>query len=188
MDINKSKSAILLIEFQNQWTQGGFYNKLIKRQLDTKDVIENTINLVKDAREQGVKIIHAPLIIDPECKKGWLAFVTFGKVFTKDTKKAKISDGFFREGDLLVKGRYAFDAFTGSDLESVLRKNKINDIFVCGFTTDQCVAKTLNTMIDKKFNAFLVSDCTATISKLLQKRTEKKFVDKIIHSSDIRKI
>ena len=187
MNINKSKSAVLLIEFQNQWTQKGIYNWLIKKQLNTRNVLENTKSLIDNARKQGIKIIHVPLVIDPEKKKGWLAFLTFGKVFTKGTWKSKISDDFFEKGDFLVKGRYAFDAFVGSDLETILKENNIENVFICGFTTDQCIAKTMNTMINKKFDAYLVSDCTATLNDFFQKRTEKKFADKVVNSHDIVK-
>jgi len=185
MNINKSKSAILLIEFQNQWTQKGLYNRLIKKQLNTRNVLENTRSLVNNARKQGIKIIHAPLVIDSKDKKGWLAHLTFGKVFTQGTWKSEISDGLFEKGDLLVKGRYAFDAFIGSNLETILKENNLENIFICGFTTDQCIAKTMNTMISKKFNAYLVSNCTATLNDFLQKRTEKKFADKVVNSYDI---
>lgn len=186
VNTNGQKSAILLIEFQKQWTQKGLYNRLIKGQLNSRKVLENTKNFVDGARKRGIKIIHAPLIIDPKNKKGWLAFLTFGKAFTKGTWKSEISDGFFKEGDLIVKGRYAFDAFVGSDLETVLRENGMETVFVCGFTTDQCVARTINTMIKKKINAYLVSNCTATLNNFFQKRTEKKFAGKIVNSRDIK--
>jgi len=116
VNIEKSKSAIVLIEFQNEWTGKGIYNWLIKGQLTSRNVLANTITLVDEARKKGVKIIHAPLIINPEHKKGWLAWLTFGKVFTQGTWKAEIMEGLFKEGDILVTGRYAFDAFVGSDL------------------------------------------------------------------------
>ncbi len=185
MITNNSKSAILLIEFQNQWTQRGLYNWLIKKQLNTRNVLENTNSLINHARKQGIKIIHVPLIIDPKNKKGWLAHLTFGKIFTKGKSASEISDGFFEKEDLIVKGRYAFDAFIGSDLETILKENNFETVFICGFTTDQCIAKTMNTMINKKFNAYLVSDCTATLNDFFQKRTEKKFADKVVNSRDI---
>lgn len=185
MDTNKAKSAILLIEFQNQWTKKGLYHRLIKGQLEKRGVLENTKNLVDRARERGMKIIHAPLVIDPKNKRGWLAFLTFGKVFTKGTWKSEISEGLFREGDLLVKGRYAFDAFVGSDLENILRENGIETVFVCGFTTDQCVAKTMRTLIKKGFKAYLVSDCTAAMSHKIQQKIEREFVT--VESAELTK-
>ena len=185
MIINEHKSAILLVEFQNQWTEKGFYNWLIRKQLDTRNVLENTKKLLGVAREHGMKIIHAPLIIDPKNKKGWLAYLTFGKVFTKGKTGSEISEGLFKKGDSIVKGRYAFDAFVGSNLYNILKENNIKNIFVCGFTTDQCVARTMRTMKKKGFNAVMVSDCTATLNSFLQKKTEKEFRDKIINSKDI---
>jgi nicotinamidase-related amidase len=185
MNIEKSKSAIVLIEFQNQWTGKGLYHWLIKDQLTSRNVLSNTLTLVDESRKRGIKIIHAPLIIDPDNKKGWLAWLTFGKVFTKGTRKAEIMEGLFKEGDILVTGRYAFDAFVGSNLEIVVENNQIENLFLCGFTTDQCVAKTLRTAIKKGVDSYLVSDCTATMNGFFQWKTEKKFRGKIVTYVDV---
>jgi len=182
MEMRTSGSAVLLIEFQNQWTQKGLYHRLIKKQLKMRKVLEKTARFVGEARKAGIKIIHAPLVIDPKRKRGWLAVLTLGKVFTKGTWRSRITKGLFKKRDLLVKGRYAFDAFIGSDLETVLRENGIETVFVCGFTTDQCVAKTMRTLIKKGFTAYLVSDCTATLNNFFQKRTERKFADAIVQA------
>ena len=181
MNIEKSKSAIVLIEFQNQWTTKGLYHWLIKGQLTSRNVLANTITLVDEARKKGVKIIHAPLIIDPENKKGWLAWLTFGKVFTKGTRKSEIMEELFKEGDILVTGRYAFDAFVGSDLEQIIEDNDIETLLVCGFTTDQCVAKTMRTAIKKGIDSYLVSDCTATMNGFFQWKTERKHHDRVVN-------
>ncbi len=181
MNIEKRKSAVVLIEFQNQWTTKGLYHWLIKGQLTSRNVLANTITLVDEARKKGVKIIHAPLIIDPENKKGWLAWLTFGKVFTKGTRKSEIMEELFKEGDILVTGRYAFDAFVGSDLEQIIEDNDIETLLVCGFTTDQCVAKTMRTAIKKGIDSYLVSDCTATMNGFFQWKTERKHHDRVVN-------
>jgi nicotinamidase-related amidase len=185
MNINKSNSAVVLIEFQNQWTEKGFFHGLIKEQLKSRNVLENTYTLVEKAREMGMKIIHAPLIIDPKKKKGWFAYLTFGKIFTKDTWKSEITDGLYEEGDITAKGRYSFDAFVGSDLEQLLKDNRIENVFLCGFTTDQCVAKTMKTALEKGFNCHVVSDCTATRNSSLQKKTEKSFRGKVVNHLEV---
>ena len=181
MNIEKSKSAVVLIEFQNQWTTKGLYHWLIKGQLTSRNVLANTLALANEARKKGIKIIHAPLIIDPENKKGWLAWLTFGKVFTKGTWKAEITEGLFKEGDILVTGRYAFDAFVGSDLEQVIEDNDIETLLICGFTTDQCIAKTMRTAIKKGVDSYLVSDCTATMNGFFQWKTERKYRGKVVN-------
>ena len=185
MNIEESKSAIVLIEFQNQLTGKGLYHWLIKGQLTSRNVLKNTLTLIDEARKRGIRIIHAPLIIDPENKKGWLAWLTFGKVFTKGTRKAETMEGLFKEGDILVTGRYAFDAFVGSNLERILKENDVENLFLCGFTTDQCIAKTMRTSLKKGINGYLVSDCTATMNGFSQWKTERKFRGKVIN---LRKI
>ncbi|NOZ03683.1 MAG: cysteine hydrolase [FCB group bacterium] len=188
MNIQSDKSAVLLIEFQKQWTEKGLYHWLIKGSLENRNVMENTLDFVEKARAAGIRIIHAPLVIDPENKKGWLAHLTFGKVFTKGTEKADISPGLFKKGDLCVTGRYAFDAFIGSDLEALLKENNISNVFICGFTTDQCVAKTMKTALEKGFNAYMVSDCTATMNRLFQKLTESKFQSNVTDHQTVLKM
>ncbi len=185
MEINIKKSALVLVEFQNQWTERGLYHRLIRGQLESRNVLENTRFLVREARKNGIRIIHAPLVIDPERKKGWLARLTSGRVFTKNTWKSKFTEGVHEEGDLIVEGRYAFDAFTGSNLEQLLEDNQIETVFLCGFTTDQCVAKTMKTALKKGFRSFLVSDCTATLNHFLQSRTEKGFQGKVVSSREV---
>ncbi len=185
MNIDKKTSAIVLIEFQNQWTQKGLYHWLIKGQLKSRRVLENTSTLVDAARKNGIRIIHAPLIIDPENKKGWLAHLTFGKVFTKGSRKSEITPGLFAENDLLVEGRYAFDAFVGSNLEQLLNDHSIDTPFFCGFITDQCIAKTMKTAQTKGFNGYLISDCTATVNGFLQKKSEKRFRERVVDHQDV---
>ncbi len=183
--ISNDASAIILIEFQNQWTEPGLYHTLIKRQLETRAVIDKTRLLVQESRRRGIKIIHAPLIIDPKNKRGWLAHLTFGAVFTVGTTKAEITSGLYQADDLLVTGRHAFDAFAGSNLEGLIRRNMINTLFLAGFTTDQCVAKTLRTALRKGLNAHLISDCTATMCSVLQKKTEREFYPGVLEAQEL---
>ncbi len=175
-----NKASILLIEFQNQWTEPGLYRGLINKQMTSRKVLENTRLLVKESRGKGITIIHAPLIIDPGHKKGWIAHLTFGMIFTKGTSKAAITGGLYENGDLVVDGRYAFDAFIGSDLERLLRDHAIEDIYFCGFTTDQCVAKTMSTALQKGFKGYLVSDCTATFNGFFQRKAENTFKGNVV--------
>src|SRR6266540_6974978 len=115
MQLQKHKTAIVLVEFQKQWTERGLFNQLIKHQLVSRNVVRNTQRLVANAREKSITIIHAPLVVDLYNKKGWLAYLTFGRIFTKDTWKAEIVPGLFVEGDPIAQRGYynlaAFDAF-----------------------------------------------------------------------------
>lgn len=174
----KEDSAVLLIEFQKTWTEKGIFYKLIKKEYLSRDVLGNTIKLIAAAREKGIKVIQAPLILDKEDKERYKKTpfpARLLKRFTKGTWKAEFTDGIYDTTDIVVKGRCGFDACEGSDLEQILKENGIKNIYVCGFTTDHCVKATMNSLIDKGFNCILVSDCTATKNNKLQKKIEQEF-------------
>ncbi len=189
MQFDKNKTAIVLVEFQKQWTEKGFFHSLIKNQLESRDVVKTTQMLVKEARKLGIKIVHAPLIVDPHNKKGWMSYPSFGMVFTKGTWKSEFVPDLFEKGDLIAKREYynykAFDAFYKSSLEETLQNHNIKNIFICGFATDQCPVKTLKTAKLKDFNPFLVADCTATFNSSSQKKAELKYKKYVVTSRDI---
>ena len=175
-------SAVVLIEFQKQWTERGFYNWLIRNQLKKRNVVDNAKVFVRKLRECGVSVVHAPLVVDPRHKKGWLAWLTAGRIFTKNTWKAELTPDLFAKDDPVVQGRTSFDAFVNSDLDEVLKKREIQQIYFCGFATDKCVGRTMRTAQKKGYDCFLVSDCTATFNEVLQRWTEKRFQGKVVTS------
>lgn len=189
MQFRKNETALVLVEFQKQWTEKGLFNWLIKHQLDSRNVIRNTQHLVAKARKNGIMVIHAPLVVDTHNKKGWLAHLTFGQIFTKDTWKAEIVPGLFDEDDPVAQREYynlkAFDAFFESRLDQILKNHTIKNLFICGFATDQCPVKTLRTALSKGFNPYLVSDCTATFNGFFQRMAERKHSERIVTSHDI---
>lgn len=180
-----SRSAVVLIEFQNQWTDSGLYHRLIRQQLTSRNVIDHTRGFVAEARRRGSHIIHAPLVIDPAHKRGLLANISFGRIFTKGSHGAGITEGIYSSEDLVVEGRYAFDAFLGSNLEGLLHTCEVKTLFMGGFITDQCIAKTLRAALHKGFDAYLIADCTATYSGAVQRRTERHFQSRVLTSNDV---
>jgi len=181
-------TAILLIEFQKTWTEKGIFHKIIKKEYMSRNVLCNTKVVLSAARNKGIKVIQTPLIIDKTDKEGYKKSPFPARLlnrFTKGTWKAEFADGIYENKDIIVQGRYGFDACKGSDLEQLLKEHGINNVYVCGFTTDHCVKETMNSLIDKGFNCILVSDCTATKNNKLQKKIEKEF--EIISSKQLKK-
>ncbi len=189
MQFDRNETAVVLVEFQQQWTNKGLFHWLIKNQMESRNVIENTRHLVTEARKMGVPIIHAPLVVDPANKKGWMAYPTMGKLFSKDSWKSAFVPGVFEEGDSIstreVYNLKGFDAFYESPLEQILVEHGIKNIFICGFATDQCPAKTLVTAVSKGFNPHIISDCTATFSRYFQKSAEKKHSERVVTSQEL---
>ncbi len=174
--INPENTAFLLIEFQKTWTEKGFLHRLIRKEYTSRNVLKNTIGLINRARTNGFPVIHAPLILDKKDKERYKKIPFPPKLlkgFTAGTWKAEFTEGVYDKKDMVVRGRYSFDACEGSNLEELLKERGIKTIFFCGFTTDQCVELTMKTLTLKGYNCYLVPDCTAAINNRLQRKAEE---------------
>lgn len=69
-----------------------------------------------------------------------------------------------REGER-VERKNVNSAFIGTTLESFLRQNNIDTIVIVGISTDHCVSTTTRMAGNLGFNAFVVSDATATFNR-----------------------
>lgn len=175
---DNSKSAILVVEFQKTWTEKSFFHKLIKKEYESRKVYQNAKQLLGIARKSGLKIIQSPFILDKKDKEKYkkipLPPKLFGQ-FTANTWRAEYTNGIFDKSDIEVKGRTGFDNTKGSNLRNILKENKIEKIYFLGFTTDHCVAETMETLMSDGYECILISDCTATRNSKLQKKIEDKF-------------
>lgn len=183
--IHPDRTAVVLVEFQKQWTASGLYHWLIRDQLGTKNVLDNTRLLVCTARSAGVQIIHAPLVIDPNDRRGWLAHLTFGQVFTKGTARAEFAEGVYEETDRVATGRYALDPFVGSDLNDLLHQSGAETVLFGGFLSDQCAGKGVRTALQHDFDAYLLSDCSATVTRLQDWWIERRLDGRTVSSDEI---
>lgn len=185
-DIRRENTAIVVIEFQKTWTEKGFFNWLIRDEYESRNVLKNTIKVIRKARELGFPVIQAPLILDKEDNDRYRKIPFPPKLFsafTKGTWKEEFTEGIHETTDTVVKGRCGFDATECSNLEEILVKRGIRNIFFCGFTTDHCVESTMKTLISKGVNCILISDCTATRNSSIQREVENR--NKTMMSLDV---
>ena len=66
----------------------------------------------------------------------------------------------------MILSKTANDAFYNTELETVLKKNKITDLFITGCATDFCVNATVHSALIKDYNIFVVKDCHTTTDRL----------------------
>ena len=176
-EIKKGNTAILVVEFQKTWTGKTFFNRLIKKEYESRNVYGNTKKLLDFARTKSIEIIQAPLYLDKTDKENYKKIPFQPKLFrqfTVNTFKAEFTEGIYNPSDLVVKGRCGFDATECSDLEKLLSENNIENVFIIGFTTDHCVAYTMKTLTEKGYNCTFVSDCTAAMNNKKQVKVEKE--------------
>ena len=72
------------------------------------------------------------------------------------------------ENEFIVTGRLGASGFTGSNLDTYLRNNKIENLYLVGYATHVCVESTLRDAHDKGYNTFLISDATSAFNRKQQ--------------------
>jgi len=176
-DYKAEKTALLLIEYQNEFTtEGGKLHDAVKEVMQSTSMLENAVKLCGEARAKGVKIFHIPISFaadmsdNPNKNLGILKACADGGMFLENTWGAMICEELSpQEDDVVVAGKKGLDAFPGTDLEEQLMKHGVETVAVGGFLTNCCVESTVRTACEKGFNVVSLTDCTACTSAEGQK-------------------
>ncbi|WP_419770571.1 MAG: isochorismatase family protein [Candidatus Marinarcus sp.] len=185
MEIDTKKSALVLIEYQNEWL--GQNAKLEHLMKDKKQFEESKVNskkVLEHARKMGMNIVHIPFIVSSDYKEFGKEKATLGlraviqKVKTWQGNSQEYSKDFLpKESEFVISGRVGVSGFAGSNLNTILRNNGIENIFLMGYATNVCVESTLRDAHDKGYNTYVLSDATSAFTK-----EEKEFFEiNIVH-------
>ncbi len=174
------RTALLPVDFQRLVNSEGLLGKALDAGLPEMAVeaaleeyeqrirkaVRNVAKILKACRKKGYDIVH----------------VKMGAQTSNPRHTAKIN----RKSDLIVpmdaeKGRFLKEvqpvkgelvfpktnggAFTGTNLDFVLRNMDINSLIVTGFLTDQCVLATAIAGADIGYDVLLVDDACAGTTK-----------------------
>jgi nicotinamidase-related amidase len=172
MKLDPSTTAIVLIEYQNEFTtKGGVLHDAVKGVMSETNMLANTAKLVNEARKRGVTIMHAPITFAPGYGEltrhpyGILKGVVDGKAFVKGGWGAAICDELApREGDIVIEGKRGLDTFASTNLDFILRSKGIKTVILGGFLTNCCVESTMRTAYEHGFDVVTLVDCVAGTS------------------------
>jgi nicotinamidase-related amidase len=173
MALDPKQTAIVLIEYQNDFTsEGGALHGAVAPVMEDTRMMENTRRLVDAARQAGATIVHAPITFAPgyneiaEHPYGILKGVVDSTAFVKGEWGAEIVDSMAPQpGDLVVEGKRGLDTFATTNLDFILRARGITTIALGGFLTNCCVESTMRTGYEKGYRVITLSDCVAATSQ-----------------------
>jgi ureidoacrylate peracid hydrolase len=167
------KTALVLIEFQNDFTTpGGTLHDAVRPVMERTNMLQNTVETVARARALGAKIVFVPISfaegygeLRPE-PYGILKGVVDSGSFKKGQWGAEIVDVLTPQcGDLIVEGKRGLCGFESTNLEFILRSQGITDVALGGFLTNCCVESTMRVAYEKGYNVVTLTDCTAALSQ-----------------------
>ena len=172
MPFDPKRTAVVLIEYQNDFTsEGGVLHDAVQGVMESTGMLENTRCLVEAARAAGATIVHAPITFVQgygelsQHPYGILKGVVDSTAFVKGEWGAEIVDALApQEGDVVVEGKRGLDTFATTNLDFILRARGIDTIALGGFLTNCCVESTMRSGYEKGYKVITLSDCVAATS------------------------
>lgn len=172
MNIDPKTTAIVLIEFQNDFTsKGGVFHGAVEPVMKETDMLANAVKVAAEARKKGALVMHAPITFAPGYNEitrhpyGILKGVVDNNAFVKGTWGAEIVDELKpQEGDIVLEGKRGLDAFASTNIDFILRSKGIKTVVLGGFLTNCCVESTMRTAYEHGFDVITLADCVAATS------------------------
>jgi ureidoacrylate peracid hydrolase len=172
MPVDPSKTAVVLIEYQNEFTSdGGALHGAVEEVMERTGMMANSTRVAEAAREAGATVLHAPITFAEGYNEitshpyGILKGVVDGNAFVKDSWGAAIVDEMApREGDIVVEGKRGLDTFASTNLDFILRSKGIQTLVLGGFLTNCCVESTMRSGYENGYEVITLTDCMAATS------------------------
>ncbi|MFF2520332.1 cysteine hydrolase [Streptomyces sp. NPDC058086] len=173
LELDPARTAIVLIEYQNEFTSdGGVLHGAVADVMQRTGMLANSVAVVDTARRAGVSIMHVPITFAEGYGEltrhpyGILKGVVDGKAFVKGTWGAAIVDELAPvNGDIVIEGKRGLDTFASTNLDFILRSKGIDTIILGGFLTNCCVESTMRTGYERGFRVITLTDCVAATSQ-----------------------
>lgn len=172
MSNQSSKSALILIEYVNDWLAptGGINGQFQDREQFDKAVANSKIALAA-ARQRGMEVIHASLKFEPHFKV--LGEGKYGlRKMMRDYgsflgAQADFYPGFEpQDGEYVIRERTGGSSvFASTTLDSYLRNNRIFDIYLAGFALRQCVESSMRNAHDLGYHTNVIYDASAAFTR-----------------------
>lgn len=181
IEIDVSKTAVLVVDMQNAFVrQGGYFDMIGYDISATERIINPCQKIVDKARQKGIKIVYLQMAYSHE------SVDTVGPLSPALYKSQALSlmhqhpefrdklpfDGTWgasiieelkpRQSDIIVS-KQKHDGFIGTNLDTILRTNGFRCLIFIGTATNICVESTLRHAFSLEYFAILIADAVSQL-------------------------
>jgi nicotinamidase-related amidase len=170
--VNPATTALVLIEFQNDFTtEGGVLHGAVAETMESVGTVPNAARAVEASRAAGVAIVHSPISFAEgyyeisQHPYGILKGVVDSSAFIKGGWGAEFcTDVAPSEGDIVIEGKRGLDAFGSTNLDFILRSKGVTTIVLAGFLTNCCVESTMRSAYERGYEVITLTDAVGATS------------------------
>lgn len=161
--IDPHRTAVLVIDMENDFVAPG-------APLETPmalDILPNLQRLLGHAREAGMRVIYTTHVHRRDGSDMGL----YGEIWPPIAERAGLVDGepgveiypdlAPAENEPVIK-KHRYSGFFGTDLDQILRTQKIEIVVVTGVTTENCCHATARDAMFNGYKVAFISDATGT--------------------------
>jgi nicotinamidase-related amidase len=152
---NHGNTALLVMDVQGP---------TIKMLTDSTPIIQALTKAIRKARSNNVPVIYVVIGYRkgfPEVRRDSKTYAVL-KTMNMDTEEStNVHESVTPQAGDIIVTKKRVSAFTGSDLEVVLRTMGVNHLVLTGVATSGVVLSTLCEAVDKDYKITVLSDCCA---------------------------
>jgi nicotinamidase-related amidase len=175
-EFDPNSVALLIIDMQRDFLEPGGFGAALGNDVELlRCTIAPTRQLLAAARAAGVLVIHtreghrADLSDLPPAKRRRGKFAAtigdsgpMGRILVRGESGHDIIPELYPIAGEPIIDKRGKGAFYATELEAILRHAGIQQLFVCGVTTEVCVNTTVREANDRGFDCLVVEDCVGS--------------------------
>jgi nicotinamidase-related amidase len=171
-----ARTAIVIIDMQRDFLEPGGFGETLGNDVSLlKRAVEPIRRLLARAREQGVFVVHTREGHRPDLSDAPRAKVErgaphlrigaqgpMGRILVRGEPGHDIIPELYPESGEPVVDKPGKGAFYATELQGILDNRDIENLIVCGVTTEVCVHTTVREGNDRGYRCIVPSDCCAS--------------------------
>jgi isochorismate hydrolase len=158
IDVDFEKAALIVLDMQEF-----FLNEKSHAFIPSSpSIIPNIKNLVENFHNKKRPVIFTKHINTP-ANAGMMGD-WWKDILTPKNEYSDLSKKLEAKNSIIIE-KTQYDAFYNTDLETVLRQKKIEQVVITGVMTHLCCETTARSAFTRSFQSFLVIDATATYNE-----------------------
>jgi len=164
LSLNPARSAVLSMDYQTAIVS--IYTK------DDQALLARAASLLTQARSSGMAVIHVQVGFRPKLPEISSRNILFSALKNSvrhqqlfEGAAGAIHPAVAPEGDDIVVTKHRASAFTGTDLEMILRAKEIDTLILWGIATSGAVLSTALHAADADYRLIVIKDCCADLDE-----------------------